>query len=215
MTIVTAMTIVAKNKEKTCTFSGSTAGWTSAASSSSSCRQRSRTTPRPCCSRTDGSWRPRRKSAPTRVKHSNRTPLRAAACCLKSAGVTFSDVDLVAVYANESFLNGLLFWRYVNLDKADRDLAPAERLLDIRALLSDRFNALAGEDIGPKLRFIDHHVAHAQSAFAFSGTTRRWSSPSMAGATPTPVSSPLRPTAGSPGWQTSSRRIPSACSTYP
>jgi carbamoyltransferase len=105
----------------------------------------------------------------TRLKHTNRFPIQAVDHCLKAGGIAIQDVDLVATYLNEDWLNAVLFHRFVRLDDNFADISAAEKIVDIRTLAANRISTHFNVDVSAKLRFIDHHIAHAQSAYAFSG----------------------------------------------
>ena len=105
----------------------------------------------------------------SRVKHSNRAPLSAAAFCLKEADISIHDVDFVATYLTEDFQNNLIRNHYRNIVAPYNEITPVEKIMDIRGLISDRFSRIFDDDISSRLRFVKHHIAHAQSAYAFSG----------------------------------------------
>lgn len=99
----------------------------------------------------------------TRVKHDPSFPSNAARYCLRQAGLTLADLDCVAYYENPLKKLGRQLWmglpglarRGPQLYRLD----PNRPRREIRELL--------GFD-GP-IHFIDHHQAHAASAYYFSG----------------------------------------------
>ncbi len=96
-----------------------------------------------------------------RIKHSNKFPLEAIDFCLRSAGATLRDVDRLAVYVDESVGDLFMLEKYID--------GSVEALAGIRAvmgkLLRDRFG-----DFDPvRIHFVNHHEAHALSAYAMSG----------------------------------------------
>ncbi|KZB79294.1 carbamoyltransferase C-terminal domain-containing protein [Amycolatopsis regifaucium] len=95
----------------------------------------------------------------TRVKHAwDSFPARAAAHCLRTAGIGFRDVDVVAVGWDIPHSN---LWHFPGRDR--------------RRLLSALFGALAEElttPHRPEIVFVEHHVAHALSSFHASGFER-------------------------------------------
>lgn len=79
-----------------------------------------------------------------RVKHTRRPPIGSLAFCLEQAGITGQDVDLFAVGIGED---------------------PS-----VRAMVREALSFLVGGEVpNEKLVFVDHHVAHAASAYAMSG----------------------------------------------
>ncbi|MYM84902.1 nodulation protein [Duganella sp. FT50W] len=95
-----------------------------------------------------------------RIKHSNLFPLEAIRFCLKRAGITLDQVDEVAFYLNESYLDYLLAGHMERMG-APRPYLKARQLLGMR--LQQEF----GVDVTARLRFVDHHIAHAYSAFPY------------------------------------------------
>lgn len=91
----------------------------------------------------------------TRLKHSYNTfPLNAAAYCLSNAGLTLDDIDLVAVYWDMPYSARLKGenWRYTNREILDL-IFPRE---------------IFGHKQEPKVEFVNHHFAHAVSAYSCS-----------------------------------------------
>jgi carbamoyltransferase len=90
----------------------------------------------------------------TRVKHAwNTLPVRATEGCLRAVGITWRDLDAVAVGWD---LPRMQPWTH-----ADRDV-----------LLAALFGPVAVRAKRPELVFVGHHLAHAVSSFHASGFER-------------------------------------------
>jgi carbamoyltransferase len=100
-----------------------------------------------------------------RIKHSNCFPAHAIRFCLDRAGVTIADIDRIAI--------STALW---NVMRREMELC----LADLTRALPDKssgnmaklFHQHFGVDVLQKLRFVDHHHAHAWSAYALSGFTK-------------------------------------------
>jgi carbamoyltransferase len=98
-----------------------------------------------------------------RIKHTNKIPSRAMRSCLNALGIRLSDIDLIAFYCAKESLDSFGKWQFLRQSEA-----PA--ILDGVALLQDVFYKAMNNQVDPnKLRFVNHHYAHAASAFALSG----------------------------------------------
>ncbi len=97
-----------------------------------------------------------------RVKHSNYFPVNAINFCVWQHGVTLDDIDWFAFNIQESNLD--TFARWQRLKNANSRLPT-----NAKALSAHTLKAFLGIDAREKLRFCNHHVAHAWSAFAVSG----------------------------------------------
>ena len=96
----------------------------------------------------------------SRVKHASSTPAAAMRFCLAQAGIRAADLDYVAVSTSEQHLRSLA------LRALDPTLDPAHRALEaLESALGHRFRP-------EQLRFVPHHLAHAESAWAVSGFDR-------------------------------------------
>jgi len=95
-----------------------------------------------------------------RIKHSNKFPGDAIQHCLTSLGVGLDDVDKIALYADEDTINAFLIEQYAK--GRTRHLAHAREF--VAMLLRDRF----GRCDPSRLVFVNHHQAHAMSAYAMS-----------------------------------------------
>ena len=96
-----------------------------------------------------------------RMKHWDAVPVNAIRSCLDAAGVGLSDVDVVAIAGAEAFLDARV-QRRLRERRAPHDGRFKEYF---RALLEREL----GGDVRDKLRFFDHHLCHAFSAYATSG----------------------------------------------
>ncbi|MGY4199119.1 carbamoyltransferase family protein [Bradyrhizobium sp. USDA 4520] len=95
-----------------------------------------------------------------RVKHSNKLPSNSIRYCLSTAGVELGEIDRIAFYATEAYCNTML--ERLSVSKP----VPLDAKLLMRQLLAREFDA----EIDPsRLSFVNHHEAHAMSAFAMSG----------------------------------------------
>lgn len=105
----------------------------------------------------------------SRIKHDPAFPADAVATCLEIAGLTFSDVDVVAV--NEKPI--LVLQRYLStrIRSGPRSVLSAARglpsLVQEHLRLGQRVDSLfrAGGARSPRLVWVEHHVAHASAAF--------------------------------------------------
>jgi carbamoyltransferase len=97
-----------------------------------------------------------------RVKHSNYFPVNAIKFCARQHGVALNDIDWFVFNGQESSLN--TFARLQKLSSPDLTLPANGKDLTAHVL-----KLHLGIDVGEKLRFCNHHVAHAWSAFAVSG----------------------------------------------
>ncbi len=111
----------------------------------------------------------------SRVKHDARFPALAIRACLDFAGVRADEVDFICQgwpRARAAYLHDLSCF------------ATGKQPADSRALLNstryfvsmwhqrsgeNRFRQIFGNSLRPRFRLTDHHLAHAVSAYAFSG----------------------------------------------
>jgi carbamoyltransferase len=108
----------------------------------------------------------------TRRKHDSSFPAQAAAFCLRQRGLTLDDVDAVIFYERPDLKVQRLFTTYLAYAprgwESFRHAAP-EWLGDKRrqdATLLRELGALGLGELDPaKLRFAEHHVSHAASAY--------------------------------------------------
>lgn len=98
-----------------------------------------------------------------RIKHTNKAPSRAARFCLEHTGIDPTQLDAVAFYETEPFLERELQRQHL-ANPGRRDLFTP------RTLIQRLFQREFGAEIGPdRIHFVDHHVAHAVSSYAMSG----------------------------------------------
>ncbi|UFX49178.1 MULTISPECIES: carbamoyltransferase [Bradyrhizobium] len=95
-----------------------------------------------------------------RVKHSNKFPSNAMRYCLSAAGVELHQIDRIAFYATEAYCNTMLERLAVSQP------LPLDAKLLLRQLLAREFGT---EVDASRVSFVNHHEAHAVSAFAMSG----------------------------------------------
>lgn len=96
-----------------------------------------------------------------RVKHTNLFPIGSIRFCLDSAGIGLEDVDRIGFYLNEKFLDDRLAFQHDMSQEATHRWTA-------RTLLADRLKTAFGVDVGDRIDFVDHHTAHAYSAFPYS-----------------------------------------------
>ncbi|MCP3415633.1 carbamoyltransferase [Bradyrhizobium brasilense] len=95
-----------------------------------------------------------------RVKHSNKFPSNSIRYCLSTAGVELGEIDRIAFYATETYCNTMLERLFVSQS------VPLDAKLLLRQLLAREFGT---EVDASRVSFVNHHEAHAASAFAMSG----------------------------------------------
>lgn len=101
-----------------------------------------------------------------RIKHTNKAPYFAIKYVLNEAGIQLNQVDKVAVYSNEDYINGYLKMHFIDTPKQ-------KTFCDIRTYVNRILTSVNGDVFDDsKIEFVDHHVAHAVSAFALSGFDR-------------------------------------------
>jgi carbamoyltransferase len=100
-----------------------------------------------------------------RIKHTNKCPLSALRHCLDSRGLTIADVDAFAFAIRESYLDDVAAQRYAG--------ARSLGLQRGRQLLQRLLEEATAQRVDPaRFHFIDHHFAHACSAYYPSGFER-------------------------------------------
>lgn len=101
-----------------------------------------------------------------RIKHTNKSATNAIRFCLESYGVTLQDVDRIAYYGAEKNLDGMLVHHA-------RNNAEVRRSWTARLLIAEIFSRDFQEQVDPsRLVFVEHHLAHAMSAYSLSGFDR-------------------------------------------
>jgi carbamoyltransferase len=93
-----------------------------------------------------------------RLKHSNCIPLNAIRACLRIARLGIGDIDRVAYYGREDY------WDTLFADYLLRypDIPPTSK---IREYFGHLLSQNLAHDVAPKLRFVEHHLAHAISVY--------------------------------------------------
>ncbi len=112
----------------------------------------------------------------SRRKHARRElPVRAAAYCLNEAGVSGADVDLVAVPWSEAAYYRHL-WRFVRRtwrtkpSHAVKAVTKARaRNVEKRRWVAETLRSVGIDPAGVEIAWVEHHIAHASSAFHLSG----------------------------------------------
>ena len=108
----------------------------------------------------------------TRNKHDGRFPFNAINFCLKKAGMTVEELDYVAFYWNSGIDIETVETRdFVRDDKEHLYFVP-NQLMNLRKVrkndyIEQKIAFTGGKEL--KIRFIDHHMAHAASCFYLSG----------------------------------------------
>ncbi len=100
-----------------------------------------------------------------RIKHSTCFPIQAITAALDHADLELSEIDYFAYYFAESYLDAVLSVYY----HQHPELGPAR---PVRELIDAHFQARFGQSVSTRLRFINHHLCHAASAFYPSGFDR-------------------------------------------
>lgn len=100
-----------------------------------------------------------------RIKHTNKCPIRALRFCLDERGLSIADVDALAFGVRETYLDEVLAHRYA----ASRTAGLQTGRQFLQALVEEEL----GQRIDPaRFHFVDHHFAHACSAYYPSGFDR-------------------------------------------
>lgn len=108
-----------------------------------------------------------------RRKHSNGVPLQAIEFCLRRAGASFEDLDHIGYYLDPDVLRTSFIEdvrsRYPLSDEVVRSYGTTcDRIASIPDELAGHF----GEYERSRFHFLNHHLAHAASAFHVSGFDR-------------------------------------------
>jgi carbamoyltransferase len=98
-----------------------------------------------------------------RIKHSNKRSADAIKFCLKHYGVEAKDIDAFCYYMTESYLNNDIGYHYVQHPENKERFTARQMAWGI-------LSAELGFELDPnKLFFVEHHMAHAVSAYMMSG----------------------------------------------
>ncbi len=97
-----------------------------------------------------------------RIKHTNKSATNAIKFCLSAGGADLDDVDQFVYYGAEQNLD-LMLARYARNNPAVKTFWTA------RTLLAEMFRRDFGKEVSQdKISFVEHHLAHAMSAYALS-----------------------------------------------
>lgn len=98
-----------------------------------------------------------------RIKHSSKGPINSIRFCLNSRGIKLNDIDFLTFYGSEQMCSVLLRNLYYSTPEA-------QPVTSIRPLMHEFLQAGLDQDLDDqKVTFINHHLAHAISAYAQSG----------------------------------------------
>jgi len=98
-----------------------------------------------------------------RIKHSSKGPVNSIRFCLESRAIKLNDIDFLTFYGSEQMCTVLLKNLYYTTPEA-------QPVTSIRPLMHEFLQTGLGEDLEDrKVTFINHHLAHAVSAYAQSG----------------------------------------------
>ena len=98
-----------------------------------------------------------------RIKHTNKIWHSAVRFCLEQTNTSFDDIDQIAIYVSEAFLDESL--KQLRLIKSE--MADVE---DGRAMYQFLFQREFGIQLPrEKFTFVNHHLAHAATAYYMSG----------------------------------------------
>ena len=98
----------------------------------------------------------------SRIKHTNRLPVRAIRECLSIGGISVGDVTHIAYYSSESQLSDNLKFHLLNSPRLGIEWTP-------RAYVAEALATDLGEPVDErKINFVEHHLCHAVSAYLAS-----------------------------------------------
>lgn len=98
-----------------------------------------------------------------RIKHTNKVWRSSVEFCLKQGEVALTDLDAIAIYVSEDYLNMAL--RTLHLTRPLTD-----QLMDARAMYQYLFQREFGVELSRDLfQFVHHHIAHASTSYHLSG----------------------------------------------
>jgi len=98
----------------------------------------------------------------SRAKHTNKLPVNAIQYCLRETGLSFDDIDRLAYYVDERHADGIVR-TYVLQNPRTRAFSSG------REFVIDLLNRHLNWDLSPeRFVFVEHHLAHATSAFAMA-----------------------------------------------
>ena len=98
----------------------------------------------------------------SRAKHTNKLPVNAIQYCLRETGLSFDDIDRLAYYVDERHADEIAR-TYVLQNPRTRAFSSG------REFVIDLLNRHLNWDLSPeRFVFVEHHLAHATSAFAMA-----------------------------------------------
>ncbi len=98
-----------------------------------------------------------------RIKHTNKLCSSAAGFCLRTAQKTIGDLDAIAIYASEDFLNAKL--KEFGIHTPELNVFAHIRHL-YQSLFEREFGVSLSQDI---FQFVHHHLAHTAASYYLSG----------------------------------------------
>jgi carbamoyltransferase len=101
----------------------------------------------------------------SRIKHTNCFPVRAVEWCLRQGGIRLDEVDRIPINISRYVADGMEKAAFLENPRYTEEP-------DGLASLARLFRAAFGVDVTEKIRFCNHHIAHAWSAYAPSGFER-------------------------------------------
>ncbi|OKP79508.1 hypothetical protein A3844_28695 [Paenibacillus helianthi] len=98
-----------------------------------------------------------------RIKHTNRLPIAAIEFCLTERQVTLQDIDYIAVYGTEHYIDQLL--KLHTWNHPDKPL-----IHSVRNYMASKLQKYLGSEFSAeKIIFVPHHICHTMSAYYASG----------------------------------------------
>lgn len=98
----------------------------------------------------------------SRIKHTNKFPTEAIEFCLRERGISLQDIDRIAYYWGQDYMDWANLDRYLDYEKP-------RSYRNARETFTEIFESRLGVNLVDRLRFVNHHVSHAVSAAAQSG----------------------------------------------
>lgn len=102
-----------------------------------------------------------------RIKHTNLFPTFSIEWILRKNNLTLDDIDIIAVYVDEWFLDAGLLRMQVERNSIKLKLKARDLIFDE---LSKLYNGKNIEKIKNKIKFYSHHLCHAYAALPYSNS---------------------------------------------
>jgi len=104
-----------------------------------------------------------------RIKHSNGIPFNAIDFCLKKANVSFEEVEHIGYYLDPYILKKVFVDDIVSkfpcqVEKLQYLIDAADRASRVETTIKEKYGSML-----PKFHYVNHHLAHASSAYYISG----------------------------------------------